>query len=152
MKNWTISSSDRLSTDEDEWKPESVDLSQGVDRKISMINRKRQFSTNCESDVMLMSVLEALTLNTQSIQAIDREAKGVVLETRHHAITPERLARMWGIGIEKAKDTLSVTTQIGIDKQYIHCTAGIEQIVLIYTFSDWKVNGIWTIWCQRGSL
>jgi hypothetical protein len=75
-------------SDEDEWKPESVDLSQGVDRKISMVNRKRQFETNCESDVMLMSVSEALTLNTQSIQAIDRGAKGVVSESRHHAITP----------------------------------------------------------------
>jgi hypothetical protein len=27
-------------TDDDEWKPESVDLSQGVDRKISMVDRK----------------------------------------------------------------------------------------------------------------
>jgi hypothetical protein len=77
--------------------------------------------TNCESDVMLTSVSEGLTLNTQSIQAIDsqaidRGAKGVVSETRHHAITPERLARMWGIGIEKAKETLSVTTQRGIRK------------------------------------
>jgi hypothetical protein len=62
-------------TDEDEWKPERFDLSQGVERKISMVNRMRQLATNCESDVMLMSVSEALTLNTQSIQAIDRGAK-----------------------------------------------------------------------------
>jgi hypothetical protein len=87
-------------TDDDEWKPESVDLSQGLDRKISMVNWMRQFVTNCESDEMLMRVSEALTLNTQSIQAMDRGAKGVVLESRHHAITPEWLAGMWGIGIE----------------------------------------------------
>jgi hypothetical protein len=104
-------------TDDDEWKPERVDLSQGVNRKISMVDQKWQFVTNCESDVILMSVSEALTLNTQSIQAIDRRTKGVVLEARHHVITPERLARMWGIGIEK--ETVSVTTQRGI-RQAIH--------------------------------
>lgn len=33
---------------------------------------------------------------------------------RHHAVTPELLARKWGIGLKTAKDTLANTTQLAI--------------------------------------
>ena len=34
-----------------------------------------------------------------------------ITNERHHLITPELLARKWGIGLEKAKETLKSTTQ-----------------------------------------
>jgi hypothetical protein len=38
----------------------------------------------------------------------------VASKTRHTKVTPEHLARAWNIGLEKAKETLRVTTQKGI--------------------------------------
>jgi hypothetical protein len=101
-------------TDDFEWDPESVDLGQGKGQKLNAVDSVKGFVANCESDMMLSSVSEALTLNTQSIWAVNRKTKRVVSEKRHNAITPEQLARMWGIGIETAKETLSVTTQRGV--------------------------------------
>jgi hypothetical protein len=98
-------------TDDSEWDPESIDLGQGKERKISVVDCEKGLVANCESDMMLSSVSEALTFSTQSIRAVNRKTKGVVSEKRHNSITPERLARMWGIGIEKAEETLSITTQ-----------------------------------------
>ena len=34
-----------------------------------------------------------------------------ITNERHHLITPELLARKWGIGLENEKDTLKETTQ-----------------------------------------
>jgi hypothetical protein len=74
-------------TDNDEWDPESVDLTQGMNGKISVVDCKKHFVMNCESDVMLPSVLEALMLSTWSIQAVYWNAKGVIYETRNHMIS-----------------------------------------------------------------
>jgi hypothetical protein len=38
----------------------------------------------------------------------------VASQTRHLRLSPEHLARTWNIGINRAKDTLRVTTQKGI--------------------------------------
>jgi hypothetical protein len=37
----------------------------------------------------------------------------VASKTRHSKITPEHLARTWNMGLDKAKETLRVTTQKG---------------------------------------
>jgi hypothetical protein len=38
----------------------------------------------------------------------------VASKTRHSKVSPEHLSRAWNIGLDRAKDTLRVTTQKGI--------------------------------------
>ena len=44
----------------------------------------------------------------------ERKACSVITNEWHSKVTPEELARKWSIGIQTAKDTLTVTTQKGI--------------------------------------
>jgi len=39
---------------------------------------------------------------------------------RHHGVDASLLSLKWGIGLEKAKDTLDNTTQMNIDQQSYH--------------------------------
>ena len=55
-----------------------------------------------------------------------RSIRKIVANTRHSVITPEHLARMLNIGLDKAKLMLHVTTQKGIRTQYIQSTVGTE--------------------------
>ena len=45
-------------------------------------------------------------LPTPNIAAITHE--------RHHKLTPEYLAQKWNIGLNTAKNTIKVTTQLGV--------------------------------------
>jgi hypothetical protein len=50
----------------------------------------------------------------QEITSNMRVVSEVASSSRHSSATPEHLARAWNIGLEKAKDTLRVTTQKGL--------------------------------------
>ena len=60
---------------------------------------------------------------------------------RRSAVTAEQLAKRWNIGIESAKNTLSVTTQRGI-RQAVHpmtrryCTDLLQN-------KYWRLNQTW---------
>ncbi len=58
------------------------------------------------------SMTERLVANINVRQV--SQVNEVVSKTRHLAITPEEVSRKFNIGIEKAKQTLKVTTQLGI--------------------------------------
>jgi Reverse transcriptase (RNA-dependent DNA polymerase) len=60
-------------------------------------------------------VIEAVNIATAYRDDIDqRRASGVITNDRHSKVSPEELAKKWQIGIQSAKDTLQVTTQLGI--------------------------------------
>ena len=46
------------------------------------------------------------TLSTPNIAAITQE--------RHHKLTPESLSQKWNTGLNTAKKTIKVTTQLGV--------------------------------------
>jgi hypothetical protein len=84
-----------------------------------------------ESDIVLASVSSTLTMETMlprilsSIRVAtylpqnpqeddDRKISAVGSKTRHSDVTPEELSRKWRVGIDTARQTLKVTTQLGV--------------------------------------
>ena len=43
--------------------------------------------------------------------SMTKKGYAAITNKKHHSITPELLASKWGIGLEKAKETLKATTQ-----------------------------------------
>lgn len=109
-------------TDSREWDPASVDLVKRTSetKSISTMSTMIKESDLCfESDLHLSSILECLSpalLAQRLIESvqIDRTQSQVVSNTRHSALTPERISQIFGIGLHTAKQTLVVTTQRGI--------------------------------------
>ena len=61
-----------------------------------------------------------------------RWIKGVASESRHSVVSPEHVARTWGIGIETAKNIIKVTTQRGVRHVMhpLHRRYGVDNIHL----------------------
>jgi hypothetical protein len=92
------------------------------------VNVKEYGSLGGESEIVLRSISEALVdrsyrefpiVEIEAISRAKRDACGLVSATRHSKVSPEEMARKWGIGIEAAKETLQVTTQ-HVVQQAIH--------------------------------
>lgn len=45
---------------------------------------------------------------------LNEYGNGTLTKDRHHAVTPELIARKWGCGLNTAKNTLKATTQLGV--------------------------------------
>ena len=58
--------------------------------------------------------ISKLKLTKKALNAPDSAVKAIDSAGRKPRVTPERLAQMWGIGIEKAKLTVEATTQSAV--------------------------------------
>ena len=95
--------------------------------------RRRSGPVECETDLVLRSVSDSLvqdkllermiasvkvradTAGTRKARVHRKRTIGkVVIGTRHSVVTPERVADVMGIGIDKAKHLLKNTTQKGV--------------------------------------
>jgi hypothetical protein len=78
--------------------------------KISPVFNERLF---CER--LISSVNVATCYRTDIDDAEDKQMiNGVLTNDRHSKVSAEELSRKWNIGISTAKNTLKVTTQIGV--------------------------------------
>ena len=123
--------------DDKEWNPHEVEM--GGNRaysdeiRISEMNRSYGDSFEYESDLVLGAISHAFNQHTfadrliASVQIVGKAKfinserlqvscliSEVKTNTRHSAHTPERVSRVFGIGLHKVKQTLAVTTQQGI--------------------------------------
>ena len=73
--------------------------------KISGAMNPRSFCTRLISQV---------NIATSYREDVDARNAYMISRKRHSDITPEELARKWNVGLETAKETLSVTTQRGV--------------------------------------
>jgi hypothetical protein len=66
--------------------------------------------------VRLISAVNIATTYREDIdkQKNARKLSSIISNDRHSAATPKDLARLWNAGLQTAKDTVHVTTQIGI--------------------------------------
>jgi hypothetical protein len=123
-------------TSDEEWDPNSVDMNHSKKpSRARIIQRMQRHAAQAlrnetrETDLHLSSVSEAYcpqlfaqrlveSVNIESRQEMDeretRAIKQVQSNTRHSVITPERVSRVFGVGLNTAKQTLAVTTQQGI--------------------------------------
>ena len=53
-------------------------------------------------------------INNVNVTINSRGAASTITRERHHGKDPELIARKWGIGLEKAKQTLKATTQLAV--------------------------------------
>jgi hypothetical protein len=107
-------------TDDHDWDPTTTDLTDPIPKQIEEVEvNGDQISTEYnESAHYLASISSALTEGT----LVNRIVKSVQINTimqvasnsRHTNVTPEHVARSWGIGLDQAKETLRVTTQKGL--------------------------------------
>jgi hypothetical protein len=114
-------------TDDTEWDPLTIQLEKATKPVMPFAHARSQakavHTIRCmenQSDCVLRGVSEVLVSETfHELPSMDsvssyqemHNIQGVVSATRHSKVSPEELARKWGIGIEAAKNTLRVTTQ-----------------------------------------
>ena len=55
--------------------------------------------------------------------SMTKKGYATITNERHHSLTPKLLERKWGIGLEKAKETLKATTQGSIFSSLIPQTS-----------------------------
>jgi hypothetical protein len=122
-------------TDDVEWDPSAVTLRNmsgpvvpQIIQRAQSVNVKEHGSLGGESEIVLRSISEALVdrsyrefpiIEIGATSRAKRNFHGLVSATRHSKVSPEEMARKWGIGIETAKETLRVTTQ-HVVRQAIH--------------------------------
>ena len=63
------------------------------------------FSIELAQDLMMDRILGNIKVY------ITKNGYATITNERHHLVTPELLTRKWGIGLEKAKETLEKKTQ-----------------------------------------
>lgn len=156
-----------------EWDPNAIEMSchrpYGDDlmneaRMIQKVQRNRDRApVDFESDLILGSISSSLvpalayermiaSVRVNHVGSkrgrpkdnmIPRKARKTITQSRHSVITPEHLARMHGIGLDKAKTMLRVTTQKGIRtaKHPIHKRYRVDHLDLHST----KLKGKWYI-------
>jgi hypothetical protein len=103
-------------TDDADWDPSTTDLTDYVPKEINQVNRVWTDKDNGESECILSSissVYSKIAMRDRVMKSV-RIVQQVASQTRHSRLSPEHLARTWNIGIDRAKDTLRVTTQKGI--------------------------------------
>ena len=111
----TISSADRGKkpvSSSDDYRLEQSPTS----RNINCVGTKVEYKDNCN-----IHDFDRALAHTGLVEDLitDRAIKSVNIhatysDKRHHGTDPALLARKWGIGLQKAKDTLKVTTQLNI--------------------------------------
>jgi hypothetical protein len=103
-------------TDDDDWDPTETDLIDHVPKEIKAVISRGDFSMESESDQILSdisSIYSHAKIANRAAQSV-RIVSQVASKTRHSKVTPEHLARAWNVGLDRAKETLRVTTQKGI--------------------------------------
>jgi hypothetical protein len=101
-------------TDDIEWDPSTVDLTDPRPKEIKEIQVSNKTShTEWAVSTATTQMASTIILNMR-ISTISTTTSEVTSKTRHSIITPEHLARTWSIGLDKAKETLRATTQKGI--------------------------------------
>jgi hypothetical protein len=103
-------------TDDDDWDPTSVNLQDYMTKEIKQVNVRCETIEENESEHVLGMILLVYSIGslTRQIQKTVRITSQVASHTRHSKLSPEHLARTWNIGLDRAKDTIQVTTQRGI--------------------------------------
>ena len=77
------------------------------------VNKFDRAMINTNSGLVQDTMAERLVSNMH----VRINAKGVastITNKRHHGKNPELLAQKWGIGLEKAEQTLKATTQLAV--------------------------------------
>lgn len=103
-------------TDDDDWDPTETDLIDHVPKEIKAVISRGDFSMESESDQILSdisSIYSHAKIANRAAQSVHIVSQ-VASKTRHSKVTPEHLARAWNVGLDRAKETLRVTTQKGI--------------------------------------
>ena len=130
-----------ISDGDTEWDPHNIEMTynrpygdnanRAEARMIKTVQRERQKQPfEFESDLVLGSISSSLVPNlsyermvssvrisktsSKQTKVRPKSASKVIGNSRHSTITPEHLARMHGIGLDKAKQLIRVTTQKGI--------------------------------------
>eukprot|EP00956_Cyclotella_meneghiniana_P012523 scaffold17820_cov42-Cyclotella_meneghiniana.AAC.5 len=125
-------------TSNEEWDPSNVNMQKyqprGTTRFVQQMHRNPISRNEAETDLHLSSISECFcpstfaqclieSVHVESRQDIDttdnRSAAEVVSNTRHSVITPERVSQVFGVGLNTAEQTITVTTQKGI-RRAIH--------------------------------
>jgi hypothetical protein len=124
-------------TSDMDWDPSTVQLGgnrpYGNELEISEVNRACGPHPLSETDIILSQISTTLNQHDfaerlvasviiehkQAFQQREnardhKQIKAVMTNQRHSSYTPERVSRVFGIGLNKAKTTLAVTTQKGI--------------------------------------
>jgi hypothetical protein len=103
-------------TDDDDWDPPSVDLSDHTPKEIKQVLLHHDSNEENESEHVLgtISLVYSISSLTRRVQEAVRVIPQVASQTRHSKLSPEHVARTWNIGLDRAKETLQVTTQKGI--------------------------------------
>ena len=78
--------------------------------KISSAYIEREF---CERLIGSVNIATAYRKDIDEWEE-QKKVSSIITNDRHSKVSPEELARKWNIGLQTAKDTLKVTTQIGI--------------------------------------
>jgi hypothetical protein len=103
-------------TDDEEWDPSETDLTDYAQKEIKQVKLAKLELDMDEADVIMRQISSVYSERSLSkkVQETVRVTSQLISKTRHSVVSPENVARAWNIGIEKAKDTLRVTTQKGI--------------------------------------
>jgi hypothetical protein len=103
-------------TDDDDWDPTSVNLQDYMTKEVKQVNVRCETMEENESEHVLGTISSVYSIGslTRRIQETVRVTSQVASQTRHSKLSPEHLARTWNIGLDRAKDTIQVTTQRGI--------------------------------------
>jgi hypothetical protein len=102
--------------DDDDWDPTSTDLTDHIPKDIKSMTSTGDTDMFAESNQVLggISSIYSHTMLTNRVTQSVRKIAQVASKTRHSKVSPEHLSRAWNIGLDRAKDTLRVTTQKGI--------------------------------------
>jgi hypothetical protein len=103
-------------TDDEDWNPTETDLTDHIPKEINALVRQDGLIMVAESDQILIDIspIYSHRMMTNRVMQSVRVVSQVASKTRHSKVTPEHLARAWNIGLDRAKETLRVTTQKGI--------------------------------------
>ena len=124
-------------TSDMDWDPSNVQLGgnrpYGDEITISEVQRTDRLPQETETDLILghisptliqhdfadrlvaaVNITSVKDFHTSDVNDEKRRISAVMTNQRHSSYTPERVSRVFGIGLNKAKTTLSVTTQKGI--------------------------------------
>jgi hypothetical protein len=103
-------------TDDDEWDPNVTDLTDHRPKEINEVVSQGDGDETNESKEVLTTISGIYTSETYATRILKsvRIVEQVASQSRHSKVSPENIARKWNIGLDRAKDTLRVTTQKGI--------------------------------------
>jgi hypothetical protein len=112
-------------TDDMEWDPSTTDLTDPMPKEVMEVCTFDTYAEGSETEKILSSISPIYSheaLSRRILKSV-RVNEQVASQTRHTRVSPESIARMWNIGLDRAKETLRVPTQKGIRFAIhpIHC-------------------------------